>query len=498
MDFKSKNFIYSYLFLSLILSLTVSCGNRKSPTGGPVDNTRPEIIFTSPLEYEQITDNQIIIAFSKRMDKNSVESGLYINPPIVNKKLIWNKNEFKIKIREELSENTNYHFFLSKSIKCERNNNLENDILVTFKNGIIQKHKLSGYIRFGEEDIRTLDLKTLEKVFVSFKDKDSLIVFEKEIPFVKDLTISQTDNTSGSMALANSYSFDYLNSGDYYLSAYADVNKNKRYDFGIDAFFFSEISIPVNQLININLTVQDTVRPNLKSINAISDKKIILEFNKELAISQFEINRPSLFIMNDSTNAIVNVLYREYLNKKLYLITTPLDSVKYKTQISGLIDRRGNQRPTILTFFESKGPVETKKVELINVLPRNGTVIESLTPDIEIEFSDIIFYSSYQSVIDKEVNKIENINHNLNIKLFESDSGKEIPLSVEKDKGFTIFLKPGSPLKSFNSYTLYIYKNSKDLNGKEIGLSSKNFRIIEDFEEDVLYKSQFIVSQISD
>jgi hypothetical protein len=477
-SFKDRYILCVFLIFTLLA--IASCGNRKSPTGGPVDNEKPEIIFTEPLELEQIENNEVTIAFSKRMDKNSVESGLYINPPITNLKYIWDKNEVTVRIYEDLKDNTNYQFYLSKSIKCSRNNNLNENTSFTFRNGELQANKLSGYISFDDEDLRTLDFSEIKNINISLRDNDSLLVNEKEIQFSKSLIATNNENLFNTV---NSYVFDYLNPGIYYLTAYADINADNKYDFGKDSFFYSELTIPTLQLLNIHLAVQDTVKPDLKSIKAENINKIVLEFNKELAISSNVDIRPSVFIFNDTLNTRVDVIYREHKDNKLHLITSKLDSMIYRTQISGLIDRRGNQKSTIIAYLESQGNPKNDTVRVIDVYPKDGSVVEDLNPEIRINFSDIVFYNSYDSA-DNEINLV--------FDFIETETKSKIPFDVIKDKGFEIVLKAKKALTAFNSYTFIIKNESQDINGNQLRLEESNFEIFNNMD-DYIYKSQFIV-----
>ena len=418
-------------FLFFIVIFIIACGNRRSPTGGPVDNIKPEIIYTTPLDFEQIVDNQIVISFSKPMDKTSVMNGLSFYPPIINKKMVWDKNTLKITMRENLKINTNLIMNLSKNIKCERNNSFENDQVFVFRNGELQNNKLSGLVVFEDkEDIGS-------EVSFSLLDKDSLLVFNKKIT---DL----------------SYSFDFLNSGNYILNAFADKNKNNRYDYGIEPFFTTKFELPIKQMLNINLVIADTVKPNLKKINSLSDNQIILEFNKELA------RLPIIFIVDDSTANSPKIIFNELQGESLHIITSQQDSTRYRIQISGLIDKRGNEKNTIITFFDSKGISDEISPKVIESFPKNGAVFREQKPEFSVLFSEILF------------------SDNVIITLTEFETNRNIALKSINKAGLKLRYMPLEPLKNFNSYILKISQDTADLSGNTL-------------KEDFIV--QFIVSQ---
>ena len=113
---------YTKLFLILFLLFLLSCGHRKSPTGGKKDTENPTIVSILPDEFFDINNRDIEVVFSKPIDRSSILSGIYICPPILNKKFKWDKNTLIIKILEDLEQNTNYFFTFSRRIKGEHNN----------------------------------------------------------------------------------------------------------------------------------------------------------------------------------------------------------------------------------------------------------------------------------------------------------------------------------------------------------------------------------------
>ncbi|MDZ4182513.1 MAG: Ig-like domain-containing protein, partial [Candidatus Cloacimonadaceae bacterium] len=112
------------IIIALAVSL-YSCGSKKSPTGGAVDAEKPTVLTTLPAQFGQISEGRILIDFSKPMDKSSITQGIYIYPPIADKKISLDKNSISIRILEKLKENTNYYVTLTTRLKDIRGNNLE-------------------------------------------------------------------------------------------------------------------------------------------------------------------------------------------------------------------------------------------------------------------------------------------------------------------------------------------------------------------------------------
>ena len=139
----------------LITLLIVSCGNRKSPTGGKVDTEKPILSAISPDNYSGIDEGIIEITFSKPMDRSSVydgERGLYFYPLINQKKYRWTDNTLTVEINEELLSGYNYYLSVSENIRDLRNNNLEKDYLFIFHTGKLVDQKIDGYITYEKEE----------------------------------------------------------------------------------------------------------------------------------------------------------------------------------------------------------------------------------------------------------------------------------------------------------------------------------------------------------
>ena len=412
---------YKILVLFVLFCIFfISCGNRRSPTGGPIDRVAPEILYTYPLEYEQIENNEIEIAFSKTMDRNSVLNGIVITPSNINKRMSWRRGNLLIKFTDALPEDTNIHVYLNPSIRCDRGNTLTDHTYLTFRNGELQRYDFSGYITLDEEE--TLPLPTI----LTLLDKDSLLVLNRT-------------------TTENNYTFSFLNSGRYTLRAYMDKNNNNRFDYTIDPFYRADFELPVAELINLNLTVADTVKPNLRNILNPTNNNLIFSFNKEL--TQF----PNITVSEDSTGTLVYILYKEMIETNLHLLTTALDTLKYNVVIEDLIDHRGNTRETVLSSFTSNATIDTKPPVITDTFPRNGNVVHELKPEIIIHFDEIMLADDVY------------------ISLYEVETNINIPLYYLNSAGFSIKYIPINELNGFSSYRLTVHGNTRDNAHNQMG-----------------------------
>jgi len=400
------------LLLALLLLLTTACGNKRGPTGGPADLTRPEILYTTPDQYEQIEKNEIVIAFSKVMDKSSVLSGLNVHPQILSKKIFWKKNDLHIAFSEALPENKNIIIFLNKSIKCERGNALEDHQILTFKNGTLQENTLSGYITQNEDFVG-------KDVNFTLLDSDSLLVLTHTSPEI-------------------SYSFTNLNPGKHTLSAYIDINTNNRFDYTIDAAYSRSLELPVTSNINITLAIADTTKPVITSITSPQNNQVNIRLNKEIT------NVPIFHIYDDSTHTEIQILHKELIKDTIYLSTAPLDSLIYRMQVGPMTDKAGNTTPSLQKELNSIGQPPQNAPQIRDTSPKNGNVIKVKFPDLALTFDQIMF------------------SRDIVLTLTETESGRNIPLTPSNTAGLTITYKPATGLLPFNTYQLTVHKETAD------------------------------------
>jgi len=399
------------LLILLSLLLITACGSKKSPIGGPIDNEKPQILNISPAQFEAIENNEINISFSKLMDQNSVIAGITFYPPIQNKKFIWKKNILSIRINEVLKTDTNYMLSFNHNLKCYHGNQLEKPETFIFSSGKLNTYSLRG--SFTYEDQKDYDkIKT-----IILLDKDSLMVLEKNIA-------------------DNNFIIDYLNAQDMTIRAYIDKNNNKRYDYQSEPFFQKFLPKDFASAIPVQLTYQDTVKPDIKQIKAISKNDIVLTFNKPLH------HIPYIAFVDEKKTTSLNISASVLDKNTIHCITSEQDTIRYKVYLKDIHDLKGNVNQEINTFINGSQILLTKNPEIISASIRNGTAISESQPVITIEFSEIF------------------LKNNVKYSLKEIESNQMIPVNIIQDNHKIWKFKPAVPLKKFNSYLFVIDKSS--------------------------------------
>jgi len=406
--------------LKLILALffingLVSCGHKKNPTGGKKDIIQPEIISLIPEEYSDITNSNIEIIFSKPIERNSILSGIYIYPPILLKKYIWDGNILTIKILEELEEKTNYYFTFSDGIKGEHGNTLNERSTFVFTSGKLNEQRISGDFIYEELEDKKYPVQ------LTILTADSTEVFSLEIP-------------------GNQYLIEDLNDVAHIIRAFIDKNINKKYDIEKEPYFQKLFEPQESLLLDISLTYADTVKPKQKSVEVINNNNIFIKFSEPIS-SYSEISIVTVDSMETSVDIIARYLYKDELS----LITNQLDTLEYNIRVENILDMKNNLTNENSMQFYGTSIQDTIPPEVISSDPRNGSSVNSDLPKISVLFSEIIMEDDITTkIIEVETGNIENVT------------------ALNNNSKHYIF----SPKHRLNNYSSYKFiLTAKDING---------------------------------
>ena len=406
------------LSLLIIILLLLSCGHKKSPTGGKRDTEKPTILNISPEEFNDITDSNIEITFSKPINRSTILTGIHFYPMIYNKKFKWDKNTLIIKILEDLEENTNYFISFSEKIKGEHGNKLDKNYVFIFKSGKLNNNRISGNISYEDKTDTGKEIKLI------LQTADSTFIFSRKLQ-------------------GNAYELDNLNNIEHILEAYIDKNDNSKYDDSSEPFF--QKLIPPQKISNIDLELAyaDTVKPLIKSADVLSNNQIVLEFS-ETILKYDNIN----IFTTDSLRISIPVKMLSLKLDKLSIISGELDTLKYEVSISNLEDKKNNINVETNIIIMGTSVQDTIPPEILSVNPRNGSSVNTLLPEIEIIFSEIIFRDSIKAQI------------------LGLETNKEIGISLIKGDSERYLFQPNENLVNYASYKFII--EASDPNGNRL------------------------------
>ena len=411
-----------FLIFLILIIFWAGCGHRKSPTGGKKDVINPEIVAITPDEFSDLTGSDIEVVFSKPIERNTIYSGVYIYPPIQNKKFKWDKSTLTIRILENLEIDTNYFVTFSTKIKGEHGNELDREYTFIYASGKLSENRISGRIVFEDQEDSKLP------VLCTLMSADSSYIFKRTI-------------STPTFALEN------LNQAEHIIEAYCDKNKNNRYDYGKEPYCY--LSIPADKFVSVNLEMaySDTLKPALKSASAVWNNQIEIVFNESVV----ELRKISLHSA-DSLAEPLKIITKALKEDRLLILTEPMDTLNYEAKIFGLTDRKRNVADTLSIILKSSALVDTIPPKIVSVIPRSGGLVDEFQPIIRLGFSEII------------------LSKDLSARLIEAETAKEIPLTIISDFADIFELMPEQKLTNYSTY--HISVEASDLNGNKLSRSN--------------------------
>ena len=136
-----------------IVLVWLACANIEAPSGGPVDDTEPEVLATYPDSgsVDVPSVDSLALVFSEKMDRRSVEESFVITPEVDFGKRRWTDEEgrtvWSIQLREPLQEGRTYVGFLGAETADRRKNTFGRGWSYVFATGpLIDPGSVSGRV----------------------------------------------------------------------------------------------------------------------------------------------------------------------------------------------------------------------------------------------------------------------------------------------------------------------------------------------------------------
>jgi hypothetical protein len=402
------------LALSIVL---VSCGSKKSPTGGPEDTEKPVVLTTVPTQYAQIVNGYMEINFSKPLDKTSVLHAVYFYPPVENKKITIDRSTVRINLSETLAEDTNYYLTFTTSLKDTHGNALAENQTFVFANGNFNDRRLAGKFSFEEQTDTSLPVQ------LTLLSKDSLLV--------ECQTFS-----------AQTYALEALNPELYLVRAYIDKDNNGHYDPAREPYCQKSADVKHTSWLDLNLAYADTTKPVITNAISKSPREIEVIFSKPV----FEFKSARVLQLDNRQS--VPILITKLKGNKLTLLTEEQAAFAYSIELNGLSDQKGNSTDISSADFRTNLKPDTSLPTVVSTNPRNGTSVNTLQPTFDVIFSEIIPRS------------------NLQVRLRAKETTAEIPVDILLSDSDLYRFQPRQSLVDFRSYVLII--SASDISGNKM------------------------------
>lgn len=124
----------------------------EAPSGGPEDRTPPEVTFSYPgsLATGVGSGDSLVIVFSERMDRGSVEDWLFLSPEAGRLRFVWVRDSLTIFSVQPWREETTYVLLIASQARDRRRNPLSGPMVRPFSTGDrLDAGVVEGTVRTG-------------------------------------------------------------------------------------------------------------------------------------------------------------------------------------------------------------------------------------------------------------------------------------------------------------------------------------------------------------
>jgi hypothetical protein len=328
----------SFLFIELCLAILLgACAGQIPPPGGPVDTTPPQIVRTEPdSNAVNVQTNAIVLEFSEYVERRSVEESIFISPYVGELEFDWSGREVTIAFPETLRSNTTYVMNVGTDVVDLRaRNRMAHGFTLAFSTGdSIDKGAINGKV-FDEKPEGVM----LFAYALGGRRPDTL-----DPATTKPDYIMQTGKDG-------SFTFAHIRFDTYRVIAVRDVYRNLLYDRQIDQFGVTTRDVTINERkpqaggLWFRLSEEDTTKPFLARVTALTDRQLQLRFSEPLDSTGLKNARVT--IQDTLSREMVGIQLQSLVHPDSVLANvltaTPLDSsATYRLTVEHVFDKAGN------------------------------------------------------------------------------------------------------------------------------------------------------------
>lgn len=361
----------------VLVVLLVSCAQVGSISGGPVDDSPPQVKSMTPENKSlNFNGNGFEIEFEDFVKLNNPAQTISVIPADFKVKTSVKGKTLNLSWEEPLKENTTYSIFLNKTVQdiTEGNDSL---IQIVFSTGnVLDSLTYSTFV----QDALSKD--PSKKVMVGlFEAEDSL----------KPMYFAQTDDLGKA-------TFNYLKQGTYFVRAFDDVNKDLKISKTEKVGFIKDPILLDSAMVD-SIPFQlftPLLPPKINSVSFQSPGAFVIAANRSLVGATIEVNKtvidsnsieflakdslrlfyvpteqaPVQFVINSNEfNDTTNVRIIENAKNKALIIQAPIgNSVSPSTPIS-------------FSVLDAIALIDTSKIKILQ-LP-DSTIIKDYNYIIE-------------------------------------------------------------------------------------------------------------------
>lgn len=351
--------IFKFIVSIAVLSLLTGCAKQSTPMGGPRDETPPKLLESNPKDQSlSVKPEELVLSFDEYIKLENPTKGIVITPRIETDKVEFTalKNQVKVKLNQDLEENTTYVFdFQNSVVDISEENPAENLKLVFSTGTTIDSLAVSGKVNFY-----------YPKSNQTFKD---VLIGLYPVGDTTDLFTGQPYYL-GRVDTVGNFKINNVKNGDYQIFAWNDANGNLKADYKSEEWDFLKDTLFIQQN-------QEGIRFNL----AGADQTAIKVTRSSAFGKNYDIilNRNPIWQQISTDSSQLNFFYTSSDKRiRIYPDRIPKDSIPFNLLLQ---DSVGNKIDTLIwgKFEESE-----RKPEALSISVNSG---KSFYQDLEMKLT---------------------------------------------------------------------------------------------------------------
>ncbi|WP_228547284.1 Ig-like domain-containing protein [Nonlabens antarcticus] len=395
---------YSLIIIAVVIALALTqCAKRGSPTGGPVDETPPEILRAFPDNYSVNFKNQEIeITFDEYVKLKDLQKQLVISPPLKYRPIIKPQGgaskKLTIEITDTLLDNTTYVLNFGQSIIDNTEENPYPFFKYVFSTGsYIDSLKIQGRVtdalKFKTDDFINVMLYEVNDSYT-----DSIIY--NEVP-------RYVVNTLDSLT---TFTMENLKAGQYRMVALKEKSSNLKFDPKSDKLgFVSEvITVPTDEVFEVNL-YEPEQNLELRRASQVAQSRIQIGYEGLLDSAMISPVNKSLIAASRITKAdkkdTLNYWYKPVLEQDSLELVVALK--EFKRTVTARLKEQEKDSLIVSKYgqFSLRNPIQfTATTPIVKLSPLQMRLIDkdSVSQDFAVKLDSLNNIWSYEFNVQPE------------------------------------------------------------------------------------------------
>jgi uncharacterized protein (DUF2141 family) len=388
------------LISALIILIWSACANKVPPTGGPKDETPPNLVASIPKDGNtNVKSTELTLLFDELIIAKNIKKELLITPRIdFDYEYKIKKNTIILNLEQPLDSATTYTFNFRNSIVDITEGNPAVDLVLAFSTGpVLDTLEIEGNIN----DLLTE--KPIENLVVGLYNTNDTTNLFNSPPYY----FAKTDKKGN-------FLFRNIKPDEYTINAFVDSNNNLTCQTDREAYAFSDTSIKLDSNY-----VTDTLKLQLLNVDTLKLKRTRNSGQYYVAVSSKYLTELDLKTDNDST--LWYSLGKEKKEIKIYNTFPIVDSLLVELSMTDSINSHVTDT-FYLKFPESERKYDEYEIKVTEpkVYPETRQIsfsvktskpsklnyVDSLRITVDT-LSTIYFDSTWNIVINKNFTEFE-------------------------------------------------------------------------------------------